>query len=71
MVEIYLMVIWAEFSAVAEAAAAFLNVDGVEVTEDQILDYYLSQAPAVNEIDSFEVILAPQAECPSGATWEW
>lgn len=71
-VEIYLMVRWAEFSAVAEAAAAFLDVDGVEVTEDQILEYYLSQAnAAINEIDSFQVLLSPQAECPAGATWEW
>jgi len=71
-VEIYLMVRWAEFSAVAEAAAAFLNVDGVEVTEDQILDYYLSQAnAAINEIDSFQVLLARQSDCPEDATWEF
>lgn len=71
-VEIFLMVRWAEFSAVAEAAAAFLEVDGVEVTEDQILEYYLSQAnAAINEIDSFQVLLAPQAECPDNATWEF
>ena len=69
-VEVYLMVRWAEFS-VAEAVASALDVDVVELTPNMMLDYYLSQAPAVNEINSFEVILAPQAECPSGATWEW
>ena len=53
-------------------AAAFLNVDGVEVTEDQILDYYLSQAnAAINEIDSFQVLLARQSDCPEDATWEF
>ncbi|MEQ9027578.1 MAG: hypothetical protein RLP44_02585 [Aggregatilineales bacterium] len=70
-IEVYLMVRWAEFSAIAEAAESFLGVDGIEVDDGMMLDYYLSQAPAVNEIESFEVILAPQAECPSGATWEW
>lgn len=68
-VEVYLMVRWAEFSA--ESVAAYLGVDSVELDDGAVLDYYLSQAPAVNEIDSFEVILAPQSECPSGATWEW
>lgn len=68
-IEVFLMVRWAEFSA--EAVAGYLGFDRVELDDGMMLDYYLSQAPAVNEIDSFEVILAPQSECPSGATWEW
>lgn len=70
-IEVFLMVRWAEFSAIAEAAESFLGVDGIEIDDAMMLDYYLSQAPAVNEIESFEVILAPQAECPAGATWEF
>lgn len=70
-VEIYLMVRWAEFSAVVDAAAAFLDVERIEVDDGMMLDYYLSQAPAVNEIESFEVILAPDDECAENATWEF
>lgn len=70
-VEIYLMVRWAEFSAIEQAVASFLDVDAVEITDQMMMDYYEAQTASINQIDSFQVVLAPQSECPSGATWEW
>ena len=71
-VEIYLMVRWAEFAAIAEAAADFLGADGgIEVTDDMVRDYYVSQRASVNQIDAFIVERAPDRECPVDATWEF